>query len=183
MASATETSKHEHTVIRTTYLIPKPFSTVLSRLESSIVQPGADPRSILTPAALSTREDYEKAARKCIGPHDFMQFFQVKHGAWMPLFGVHEGRQATRVIFGNPLVAITMLRHDVNAGLFVPVEAFLVEKEDNLTEVLQILPSSLIAGANDNAELRNAAEALDAKVAKLWEWVAGEGELPSVPSH
>jgi hypothetical protein len=27
-----------------------------------------------------------------------------------------------RVILGNPLIAITMLRHEVTAGLFAPVE-------------------------------------------------------------
>lgn len=98
----------------------------------------------------------------------------------MPLFGVHAGKKATRVVFGNPLIAITMLRHDVNAGLFVPVEALIVEREEQLTEVVQVLPSSLIAGVSDDAELKAAAEALDVKVAKLWEWVGGEEKLPSM---
>ena len=42
-----------------------------------------------------------------------------------------EGRhrkKVLRLIIGNPLIAITMLRHDVTAGLFAPVELFLSKR-------------------------------------------------------
>jgi Domain of unknown function DUF302 len=37
-----------------------------------------------------------------------------------------------RWIFGNPLIAITMIRHDLTAGLFAPVEILVTEAEDGL---------------------------------------------------
>ena len=65
---------------------------------------------------------------------------------------------------------------DVKAGLFVPVEALIIERTDGKgTDVVQIKPSTLIAGADDSsAELREAAQKLDAKLEALWEYVAAE---------
>jgi uncharacterized protein (DUF302 family) len=37
------------------------------------------------------------------------------------------GRKCKRILLGNPLVAITMLKHDMKAGLSVPVELLVVE--------------------------------------------------------
>lgn len=105
-----------------------------------------------------------------------MQFLQIKHGAWMGFYGVHVGKQASRVIFGNPHVVITMLEHDLRAGLFVPVEALVLERKDRKgTDVIMLKPSALIAGGLDREQgknLREAAEELDEKVDKLWNWVA-----------
>ena len=169
------TNESSFTVTRVTRYIPKPFQEVMSRLESSIKQ-SSEPLSILSPDARSSKESYEAATNKQLGPHGFMQFLQLKHGAWMGLYGVHGGKGATRVIFGNPQVAITMLQHDVRAGLFVPVEALVLESEDGEgTDVIMIKPSSLIAGGVDGEQgrqLREAAEKLDEKVNKLWDWVA-----------
>lgn len=93
----------------------------------------------------------------------------------MKLYGVH-GKQVTRIVFGNPQIAITMLRHDVNAGLFVPVEALIVERLDGRgTNVLQIKPSTLIAGAEGSSqELAAAAKVLDEKLEELWAYVASD---------
>ena len=69
-----------------------------------------------------------------------------------------------------------MLEHDVRAGLYVPVEALVLEKEDGQgTDVIMIKPSSLIAGGLDGEQgrkARMAAEELDEKVDGLWQWVA-----------
>jgi exonuclease V len=170
-------TKHEenYTITRVTRHILKPFNEVMSKLESSIDN-SPEPMSILRGDALKSKEAYEEATNKKLGPHDFMQFLQIKHGAWMGLYGVHVGKQATRVIFGNPQVAITMLEHDVRAGLFVPVEALVLEREDgDGTDVIMVKPSSLIAGGVEGEQgrkLRESAEKLDEKVEKLWSWVA-----------
>jgi hypothetical protein len=68
------------------------------------------------------------------------------------------------------------LRHDVAAGLFVPVEALLVERLDGRgTDVVQIKPSTLIAGREEaSGELREAARVLDGKLEELWAFVAGD---------
>src|SRR5207253_11153490 len=48
-----------------------------------------------------------------------------------------------RALLGNPTLAVTMIRHDVNAGLFVPVELLLTEQSEGRgTSVLYVRPSS-----------------------------------------
>lgn len=91
---------------------------------------------------------------------------EFNHGIWIPLFGVGRGLKAKRIILGNPLIAITMLKHDINAGLFVPIEILVIEKGEG-TEVIYVLPSSLIAGVKKDSELVAAAEKLDSKLEAL----------------
>ena len=171
------THEENYTVTRVIRHIPKPFQEVMSKLESSIIH-GAEPLSILRGDAVKSKEAYEEATNKKLGPHGFMQFLQLNHGAWMGLYGVHVGKQAIRVIFGNPQVAITMLQHDVRAGLSVPVEALVLEREDgDGTDVIMIKPSTLIAGGvqrEQGKKLREAAEKLDEKLEELWNWIAEE---------
>jgi uncharacterized protein (DUF302 family) len=77
--------------------------------------------------------------------------------------------QCKRFILGNPLIAITMLEHDVDAGLFVPVEVMLVEDEEGVgCRVLYMLPSGLVAGYEGASEqLVDAAKKLDEKLEVL----------------
>lgn len=133
MATRTETT---YQVTRVTRTIDKPFDHVLERLHSSIKQPNNAGLGILD--HLQSKEAFEKATNAALGPHDFMQFQQFDHGPWMALYGVNGGRKVSRIIFGNPQIAVTMLRHDVSAGLFVPVEVLIVEREDGKsTDVVQ----------------------------------------------
>jgi len=86
------------------------------------------------------------------------------------------------MIFGNPLIAITMLRHDLTAGLFVPVEMLLMENESgDGSTVLYDLPSSLMA-IERNPALRDAAQELDRKLQTLVSRVTGV-ELDRTPEH
>lgn len=136
-------------------------------------------------------EIFQEELDSVLGPHGFMFFSEMDHGIWMELFveppsqsseassgvlvekpTIKARRQCKRVILGNPLIAITMLKHDLNAGLAVPVELLLVEEDDDGekeggTRIVYQLPSAFIAGVNTNPELRAAAEKLDEKLAAL----------------
>jgi len=72
---------------------------------------------------------------------------------------------------GNPLIAITMLSHDVTAGLFAPVELLILDEGDG-SSLTYVKPSSLMV-VEPNPELLSAAEELDAKLAALAEKVTG----------
>jgi uncharacterized protein (DUF302 family) len=140
MATRTETTYH---VTRVTRTIDKSFDQVLERLHSSIKQSSNAGLSILE--HLQSKEAFEEATNAALGRHEFMQFQQFDHGSWMALYGVNGGRKMTRIIFGNPQIAVTMLRHDVSAGLFVPVEVLIFEREDGKgTDVVQgeLVPQS-----------------------------------------
>jgi len=170
------TKEQTQPITRTVRFIPKPFNDVLAKLQSSIKkeQPASSPGGMSVLNHLDSKASFEAATNAALGPHGFMQFEQWNHGSWMHLYGVHGGKQATRIVFGNPQIAITMLRHDVTAGLFVPVEALLVER-DGGTEIVQIKPSTLIAGADGSSEeLEAAAKVLDGKLEELWAYVASD---------
>jgi uncharacterized protein (DUF302 family) len=92
-----------------------------------------------------------------------MLFGLVDHGAWITKAGID--RKVLRVILGNPLIAITMLRHDLTAGLFAPVELLILDEEAG-SSLTYVKPSSLMV-VEPNPELLSAAEELDAKLAAL----------------
>lgn len=63
-----------------------------------------------------------------------------------------------------------MLKHDMGAGLYVPVELLVLEPEEGKgTNVVYQLPSGLIAEGRENEELMAAAKVLDGKLEKLVE--------------
>jgi uncharacterized protein (DUF302 family) len=109
-------------------------------------------------------ESYERAVQGLVGPSGFMLFTSWNHGAWIKKAGID--RKVLRVVIGNPLIAITMIRHDVTAGLFAPVELLLTEEENGGSALTYVVPSSLVV-VEPNQPLRAAAEALDAKLAAL----------------
>ncbi len=109
-------------------------------------------------------KSYQERVESHVGPSDFMLFGTVDHGAWIGKAGID--RKALRVILGNPLLAITMLRHDVKAGLFAPVELLLLEEDDGHSSLTYVKPSSLMV-VEHNPELLTAAENLDAKLQAL----------------
>jgi uncharacterized protein (DUF302 family) len=118
-----------------------------------------------------TRQHFEKVVQSQVGESGFVLFYEIDHGQWLPLFGIQ--RKVVRWILGNPLIAITMIRHDITAGLFAPVELLLVENESgDGSTVIYDLPSSLIA-IERNPALLEAARALDGKLQALVSRVTG----------
>ena len=109
-------------------------------------------------------ESYERAVQRYVGPSGFMLFTSFDHGAWIGKAGID--RQVLRVVIGNPLIAITMIHHDVTAGLFAPVELLLTGEDGGGSAVTYVRPSSLMV-VEDNPPLYDAAVALDAKLAAL----------------
>jgi uncharacterized protein (DUF302 family) len=109
-------------------------------------------------------ESYEAEVQSYVGPSGFMLFGRFNHGAWLGKAGID--RKVLRVILGNPLIAITMLRHDVTAGLFAPVEVLLLDEGDGRSSLTYVKPSSLMV-VQPNPELLSAAEELDTKLAAL----------------
>jgi uncharacterized protein (DUF302 family) len=75
--------------------------------------------------------------------------------------------RARMYTIGNPLIARTMLEHDIAAGLNVPVRLMIYEEPASRTTRLTYdLPSSLMSGLK-NKKVATAAEKLDAKLIAL----------------
>jgi hypothetical protein len=113
----------------------------------------------------ATREEFEKRIHALEGESGFMLFYEIDHGTWMQAYG--NRRKVLRWILGNPLLAITMLKHDIRAGLFAPVELMLIENEGGQgCTLIYDVPSSLMV-IEENPQLLDAAQALDKKLLAL----------------
>jgi uncharacterized protein (DUF302 family) len=156
--------------MRVRYDSAKSYDELLAALLADI---GEQPVPINEIAA-STGDwnSYRKRVESYVGTSGFMLFGLIDHGGWLTKAGID--RKALRVILGNPLIAITMLRHDVTAGLFAPVEMLLLEEDDGHSSLAYVKPSSLMV-VEPNPELLSAAEQLDVKLAALAEKVISGG--------
>jgi hypothetical protein len=167
-----------------------PFETAESRLRESIQKTKHskwfDFQTENPTVRHTDKESFTAWIETQVGPHGFMYFNEYDHGAWLPYFapptssitvgGKERNVRAKRFILGNPLIAITMLKHDLDAGLCVPVEVYLVE-EDKGTRVVWYKPSGLIAGYDEaRRELSEAAEELSEKLEGFIRWVLREEE-------
>jgi uncharacterized protein (DUF302 family) len=145
--------------VRVTHHSLLSFDRVLSNLCAQVGETTVGNIVALSTKAKS-REAFEEEVQKFVGTSGFMLFAQLDHG-WISKFGLKQ--RVIRWILGNPLIAITMMRHDLTVGLFAPVELLLIEDAGRTgCTVTYIRPSSLIAPGK-NVELRKAAEALDEK--------------------
>ena len=109
-----------------------------------------------------------------------MLFAQYDFHQLLSAYGEGTGGKLKRVIFGNPLIARTMLKWDVKAGLFAPVSMLVMEREDGTTEVMYDEVSSLVCwegsvGGEEGEQLRQAAGALSSKMRTFVEYL-GEKE-------
>ncbi len=144
---------------------PLSYDEVLKRLRNLVGHGSASDIAAVAKNAASEADYAREVEKRFIGESGFMLFSEIDHGSWTPIFGLR--RKAVRWIFGNPLIAIAMLRHDIAAGLFVPVELLLFDRPDGGGATLvYVRPSSLIA-VDGNPGLLAAAKALDAKVEAL----------------
>jgi uncharacterized protein (DUF302 family) len=139
------------------------YEQVVATLLSEI---GEEPESItdLSAAFFRDWESFATEITRHLGSSEFMLMHLIDHGEWLATAGIN--RKALRVILGNPLIAITMIRHDLTAGLFAPVELLILEEDHNRSSLTYIKPSSIMV-VDDNPPLRAAALALDEKLAAL----------------
>jgi len=99
------------------------------------------------------------------GPSGFMLFSATDHGALVSLFAT-EPKKAIQYVFGHPLIALEMTRHNLAAGLYVPLRLLIYEHDGKTTRLEYDRPSSIL-GQFDDARIRSVAAALDHKVEAL----------------
>jgi len=140
----------------------KPFDELVAALLADV---GEKPLKIdELPAKFESWESYKAEVAAHVGPSGFILFALLNHGAWLQKLQIR--KKVLRVVIGNPLLAITMLRHDLTAGLFAPVELILIEEDDDQSSLTYVRPSSLMV-VETNEPLLTAAKELDAKLQAL----------------
>jgi uncharacterized protein (DUF302 family) len=141
------------------------FEEVLSRLRRLMGNTSVPEIVALAKTTITQAEYVQKIEQTFVGDSGFMLFHEIDHGGWLPKFGIT--RRIVRWILGNPLIAITIIRHDITAGLFAPVEILVTETENGIgTTITYVRPSSLML-IQENPPLREAAKALDEKLDTL----------------
>jgi uncharacterized protein (DUF302 family) len=152
------------------YATSRPFEEVTAAFEAATgdISGGRFEQEL---AASKNVEDFERRIHTYEAESGFMRFLVLDHGAWSGLYG--EPTKSRQYIVGNPLIARTMMKHDLGVGLNVPVRVLIHEPPGGGTQVDYDLPSSLMRRL-DNAEVTAAALKLDAKLAALVERVLGE---------
>ena len=140
----------------------KPFAEVAAALEARMgkfdpavyeqLRGGADPEAV--------RVRLEAMA----GSSGFMVFRTSDHGALLRLAG--QDKKAMQYLVGNPLFAIQMTQHDIQAGLYAPLRVLLYVDEAGKTCVEYDKPSSLF-GQFGNAKVTEVATMLDRKLEQL----------------
>ncbi len=165
MSAQSSLTTKEFTGVRVEVTTPLSFDEVLKRLRNLVGHASASDIVAIAKNVASEADYAREVEKRFIGESGFMLFSEIDHGSWTPIFGLR--RRAVRWIFGNPLIAITMLRHDIAVGLFVPVELLLFDRANGGGAILvYVRPSSLIA-VDGNPDLLAAAKALDAKFEAL----------------
>ncbi len=129
------------------------IETTLGRFDASLYQ-----------SLESDPAEAQRQLEQATGEEGLMLFNIQDHGKLLHL--VDAPRKARQYVLGNPLIAITMTRHDIRAGLYAPLRLLVYEAEDHSTRVDYDLPSSLF-GQFDDPQVTTVAESLDKKLTNL----------------
>jgi uncharacterized protein (DUF302 family) len=103
------------------------------------------------------------------GEQGLMIFAKFDHGALPTLHGTP--RKAFRYLIGNPLVAFSMTRHDIRAGLYAPLNVYVYNLDAQTTRVEFDLPSTLF-GQFGHPDVTQVGLQLDEKLTRLIEKAA-----------
>ena len=120
------------------------FDTVLDALRRLMGTVALAEINDLANEPISERDFSRRVEERYVGKSGFMLFAEMDHGGWLPKFGIDQ--RVVRWILGNPLLAITMIRHDITAGLFAPVELLVVEELKSARDHPDVCPSIFIDG-------------------------------------
>jgi hypothetical protein len=104
------------------YATSQPFEQVIAAFEAVTgdISGGRFEREL---AASKDVEDFERRIHGYEAESGFMRFLMLDHGAWSALYGAPwKSRLYT---LGNPLIAHTMMKHDLAVGLNVPVRVLI----------------------------------------------------------
>jgi uncharacterized protein (DUF302 family) len=110
--------------------------------------------------------EFEAKVQSFESKSGFMRFLTADHAGWLRHFGMKA--KARTYTLGNPLIAWTMLKYDLGAGLNVPIRLMIYEHSAQQVRLIYDLPSSLMSRLG-NEELMASARKLDEKLLLLAE--------------
>jgi uncharacterized protein (DUF302 family) len=161
--------KKTYQVQHNEHVTRRPFEEVIQAFERAV----GSVEGVYDNLVAKSRDtaEFERLVREREGSSGFMRFFTADHGVWAKLEGMNF--RARMYTIGNPLIAMTMLKHEVAVGLNVPVRIMIYEDVGGgTTRLVYDLPSSLMSVLG-NEQVMNAARKLDEKLIALAVGVTG----------
>ncbi|KAL0949777.1 hypothetical protein HGRIS_009816 [Hohenbuehelia grisea] len=130
-------------------------------------------------ASAQNKDDIVRDLTALIGESGFIYFSALPHHNWLNKYfekPAEEQFPATTIYtLGNPLIAQTILKHDLHAGLGIPPRLLVLGTPGGGTKILYHLPSSImVPDAKASEELYSALVALDERLERFVETVLEE---------
>ena len=163
---------HDHVVRYQEHISDKSYEELVAAFESMVVDAPTVFEEDFQRAAESdnSREFWEETLKSRMGPSGFMAALSVDFGTVSGWYGTPG--KAKMYIYGNPIVAASMLVHNIRVGGRVPLQILIYEGADGRARIGYDLPSSIVSRFR-NVDIDAVAKQLDEKVSELITEVAG----------
>ncbi|KAJ8523474.1 hypothetical protein ONZ45_g106 [Pleurotus djamor] len=169
-----------------------PPAVVLARLDKHLNRDQAD-QLIPTLIQSKTKDDITKGVNSLLKESGFLYFSSLPHHNWLRKYYQSDFPVTVTYTIGNPLVAQTIIQEEPRAAAQIPPRILVLGKADGSgTSIVYHLPSSIMQ-FEENQELKEALEALDAKLEKFvvdfllsdteWEMQTSDGEPAPSETH
>jgi uncharacterized protein (DUF302 family) len=159
----------EYVVKHYEHVCTKSFEEVVEAFEAAVGD-GDDGKFLNGMKALSRADDWERLCKASFGPSGFLHVLTFDHGHWLKLYGIDA--KAKQYTYGNPLLAHTMIKHDIGVCFQVPFRILIYEARPGEVRIAYDLPSTLMARLH-NDDVDEAAVQIDPKVIAFVTGLAG----------
>jgi hypothetical protein len=164
---------NDHVVRYHEHVSTKSYEELIAAFEDAV----GDAESGQLPAAFTAasnsadgRETWEAAMQSLFGPSGFTRVFSLNTGELISWYG--KPAKAKMYIYGNPIIAATMLIHDIRVAGRVPLQVLIYEAPNGEVRLGYDLPSTLMSRFG-NPDLDAAARELDKKLVAFATEVTG----------
>ena len=159
----------EYVVKHYEHVCTKTFEEVIAAFGAAVGD-GDDGKFLNGMKAISRADDWERLCKSSFGPSGFLHVLTFDHGHWLKLYGTDA--KAKQYTYGNPLLAHTMVKHDIGVCFQVPFRILIYETASGEVRIAYDLPSTLMARLK-NDKVNEAARRIDPKVIAFVTELAG----------
>jgi hypothetical protein len=155
---------HDHVVRYQEHSSTKSYEELVDEFEQAVgdAESGEVARIFIeADNSKNSRAIWESDISVFFGPSGFLRVFSLDLGTMLSWYG--KQAKAKTWIYGNPIIADTLLRYDIRGGGWLPLQILIYEADDGEARLAYDLPSSVLARFG-NEDVDAAAKVLDAKI-------------------
>jgi len=157
----------EHVVVPST----QPYGATVQALEAQLgIWGNWDAIGLQLAEASASWQEVARITEALAGTSGFTIMAKINLGGLLSLTG--KPKKVAQYVLGNPLLAVQMIEHAPEVGLYAPLRLVVYEDSAGACFIAYDLPSSLL-GQYQREEVDRIALLLDAKLAKLVARAAG----------